>query len=412
VLCESTGDVAETIALARRVGLPAVPRSGGHCFAGRSSTEGIVIDVGPMRSVFVAGGLATVGAGARLGEVYDSLDEHGLTMAAGCGPEVGIAGLTLGGGLGILGRSHGLTSDQLVMAQVVLADGRVVECDEQHDEDLFWALRGAGGGNFGVVTSLVFGCLPAPDATTFHLTWPYAAAGAILEAWQEWSPAARDELAASLLVKVGGPADQQPAAHLIGAMLGGKSDTLGLLDGLVARAGVDPASAVTRHASYREAKRWLAELGDETEDAQEDGHPYSKSEFFRRPLPSEAVAALVEHLPGDRPAGQERELDFTPWGGAYNRVRADATAFAHRDELFLLKQAVVVDPAATDAEREEARRWLARSWELVHSWGSGGVYPNFPDPDFDDWSEAYHGNNRERLLRVRSSYDPDGFFAR
>jgi hypothetical protein len=117
----------------------------------------------------------------------------------------------------------------------------------------------------------------------------------------------------------------------------------------------------------------------------------------------------VALLPEDRPAGQARELDLTPWGGAYNRVPADATAFAHRDELFLLKQAVVVDPAA---DHEEARRWLARSWELVHPWGSGGVYPNFPDPDFDDWSEAYHRGNRERLLRVRSSYDPDGFFGR
>jgi FAD/FMN-containing dehydrogenase len=410
VRCESTGDVAETIAFARRAGIPAVPRSGGHCFAGRSSTEGIVIDVRPMRSVFVSGGLATVGAGARLGEVYDALDEQGLTMAAGCGPEVGIAGLTLGGGLGILGRSHGLTSDQLRMAQVVLADGRVVECDERHDEDLFWALRGAGGGSFGVVTSLVFDCLRARDATSFHLTWPYSEATAVVDAWQGFAPAAREELAASVLVKVGGDSEEQPAAHLIGAMLGSESETAEQLDELVARAGAEPASAVTYHASYRETKRWLSELGDETAEAQDDGHPFSKSEFFRRPLPLDAVAALVAHLPEDRPAGQARELDFTPWGGAYNRVPADATAFAHRDELFLLKQAVVVDPSASAAERQEAQRWLARSWQLVHPWGSGGIYPNFPDPDFDDWSEAYHGGNRERLLRVRASYDPDGFF--
>jgi FAD/FMN-containing dehydrogenase len=400
--CETAGDVAETIAFARREGLPAVPRSGGHCFAGRSSTEGIVIDVSPMRAVFVSGGLATVGAGARLGEVYDSLDEHGLTIAAGCGPEVGIAGLTLGGGLGILGRTHGLTSDQLRMAQVVLADGRVIECDEQHDAELFWALRGAGGGNFGVVTSLVFRTLPAPEATSFHLAWPHTNAAAVVEAWQRWAPAARDELAASVLVKGG-------EAHLIGAMLGGESETVALLEEHVSRAGADPASASYRHASYRESKRQLAEIGDKTGEGHEDWHPFSKSEFFRRPLPADAVATLVKHFYEDRPAGQSRELDFTPWGGAYNRVAADATAFAHRNELFLLKHAVVVDPGA---EREEARRWLARSWELVHPWGSGGVYPNFPDPDFEDWSEAYHGRNRERLLRVRASYDPDGFFAR
>jgi len=121
-----------------------------------------------MRSVSVSRGVVTVGAGAHLGEVYDALAEHSLTIPGGCGPSVGIAGLTLGGGLGILGRKHGLTSDHLLGAQVVLADGRVVECDEHQDEELFWVLRGAGGGNFGVVTSLFFSTLPAPAATVFH----------------------------------------------------------------------------------------------------------------------------------------------------------------------------------------------------------------------------------------------------
>jgi FAD/FMN-containing dehydrogenase len=409
VRCETAEDVAEAIAFARRAGLRAVPRSGGHCFAGRSSSEGIVVDVRPMRSVFVSGGLATVGAGARLGEVYDTLDEQGLTIPAGCGPEVGIAGLTLGGGLGILGRMQGLTCDHLLMAQVVLADGRVVECDDQHHEELFWALRGAGGGNFGVVTSLVFGTLPAPEATSFHLVWPYADAATVLEAWQAWSPAAPDELAASLLVKAGGAADQPPAVNVIGAMVGTEPDAAEQLDQLVARAGVDPASAARRHASYRDTKRYLVELGESTAQA-EDGHPYSKSEYFRRTVPAEAGAALVEHLARDRPAGQSRELDFSPWGGAYNRMRADATAFVHREERFLLKQAVVVDPPAPRAERGDARHWLARSWELVHEWGSGGVYPNFPDTDLERWSEAYYGSNLERLLRVKASYDPDGFF--
>jgi FAD/FMN-containing dehydrogenase len=417
VRCQTAADVAETIAFAIRSGLPTATRSGGHCFAGRSSTSGIVIDLRPMRSVFVSGGLATVGAGARLGEVYDSLDEHGLTIPAGCGPEVGIAGLTLGGGLGILGRNHGLTSDHLLLAQAVLADGRVVQCDDQHDEDLFWALRGAGGGNFGVVTSLVFGTIPAPAATSFHLVWPHTDAAAVVEAWQAWSPAARDELAASVLVKVGGEVERLPAVHLIGAMVGGESDTAELLDDLVARVGRDPTTAVHRHAPYRETKRHLADLGDmlaaqgSPDASSEEGHPFSKSEFFRRPLPSEAVAALVENLMNERPAEQSRELDFTPWGGAYNRIRADATAFVHRDELFLLKHTVVVEPPVSNAKRDEARRWLARSWNLVHAWGSGGVYPNFPDPDLDDWAEAYHGGNRKRLLRVKASYDPNGFFS-
>ena len=102
-----------------------------------------------------------------------------------------------------------------------------------------------------------------------------------------------------------------------------------------------------------------------------EGHPYCKSEFFRRPLPAEAIAALVEHLAKERVPGHSRELDFTPWGGAYNRVPADATAFVHRDELFLLQHAVVVDPGAPAAEWEAARRWLGQSWGMVHPWGPG-----------------------------------------
>jgi FAD/FMN-containing dehydrogenase len=137
VLCMTTEDVAETITFARRVGAEIAARSGGHCFAGRSSTRGLLIDLSEMRSVTVTDGLATVEAGALLGDVYERLDSHGLTIAAGACPSVGIAGLTLGGGLGILGRTHGLTSDQLVGARVVLADGRVVDCDEHREPDLF-----------------------------------------------------------------------------------------------------------------------------------------------------------------------------------------------------------------------------------------------------------------------------------
>ena len=420
VLCRTPEDVSETISLASRCGLETATRSGGHCFAGRSSTRGIVIDVSPMRPVSVSGGVATVGAGARLADVYDSLSEHGLAIPAGCGPSVGIAGLTLGGGLGILGRKYGLTSDHLLGAQVVLADGRVVECDEDHDEDLFWALRGAGGGNFGVVTSLVFNTLAAPDATSFHLVWPHIHAVAVIDAWQAWAPTAPDELAASLLVTATGDVEKPPVVNLFGAMLGTESDTAELLDELVALAGVHPISAFRKHMSYRETKRYLVELGaamasDQIEGTSQgqpsqQGHPFSKSEFFRRPLPTEAIAVLVENLSEGRVPGHSRELDFTPWGGAYNRLRADATAFVHRDELFLLKHGVVVDPDAPTAEREAARRWLARSWASVHPWGSGRVYPNFPDPDLGDWAAAYYGVNLDRLVHVKARYDPDNVF--
>jgi FAD/FMN-containing dehydrogenase len=418
VRCATAADVAVTLAVAGELRLRTAIRSGGHSAAGRSSTDGVVLDVTPMRSVAVAGDVATVGAGVRLGDLYDALAEHGLTIPAGCGPSVGIAGLTLGGGLGILGRKHGLTCDHLVRAQVVLADGRVVECDEHHDGELFWALRGAGGGHLGVVTSLVFRAIPAPAATVFHLTWPPAAAAAVVEAWQSWAPDAADELDATLRLTAGGDGERPRGVDVVGSVLDGEADATDLLGELVDRVGADPVEASRRHLPHRAAKRYLEELGSVEDRRERSGperrprpdHLYTKSEFFRRPLPGETVAALVEHLTQGLVPGQSREVDFLPWGGAYNRVRADATAFAHRGERFLVQHLVQVSADAAPAERGAARDWLARSWALVHPWGSGGVYPNFPDPDLQDWARAYHGTNYDRLRRVKAAYDPGGLF--
>jgi FAD/FMN-containing dehydrogenase len=401
VRCKTTADVVETIALARRLELPTATRSGGHCFAGRSTGPGIVIDVTPMNSVSVSADVATVGAGARLGDIYDSLEDAGITIAGGCGPTVGIAGLTLGGGLGILGRMYGLTSDHLRAAQTVTADGRVLECDEQREADLFWALRGAGNGNFGVATSLVFDTRAAPPTTVLQLDWPFARAAAVIEAWQAWAPPAPDELAASLLITAPAVADEAPTVIVRGAVAGTESDANALLDELVTRVGADPNSTTLTHHSYREAKRHLVDLA---EGGAEPSRPllFSKSEFFRDQLPPEAVTALVETLAASRRHGESRELDFSPWGGAYNRTPADATAFVHRDAAFLLKHAAVVESPGS--------RWVQRSHATAHAWGTGGVYPNFPDPDLPDPGRAYYGSNYSRLVRVKRRYDPDGFF--
>jgi Berberine and berberine like len=275
--------------------------------------------------------------------------------------------------------------------------------------DLFWALRGAGADGLGVVTRLTLRTTPEPAATSFHLTWPYERARTLIAAWQEWSPTGLDGLAASLLVTVGGEADVDPVVHLFGAMIGSEAETAAQLDGFVAVAGADPASSEHAHMRYASLKSHLAERGPGDQE-DEGSHPYTKSEFFRRPLPGSAVEALVEHFARGRQAGEARKLDFMPWGGAYNRVRADATAFPHREELILLEHSVVVpagfDSAATDA----ARTWLSDSWELVHSYGSGGVYANFPDTDLPDEHRAYWGNNLARVRRVKENYDPEGWF--
>jgi FAD/FMN-containing dehydrogenase len=371
-----------------------------------------------MDSVVVSGDTATIGAGARLGNVYEALQKQDVTIPGGTCPPVGIAGLTLGGGLGILGRKYGVTSDRLIGAQIVLADGHILDCDENHNEDLFWALRGAGSGNFGVVTSLVFRTVPVPEITNFHLAWPFERAAEVIASWQGWAPNGPDELAASLKVTATGDVDRPPKVDIYGALMGTESDAADLLDELVTRSGSDPISASSKHMMFSETRRFWANLSVEEAMAGATLQPevvqqpylFTKSEFFKRQLPTEAIMALVDNFSHGRASGESRELDFMPWGGAYNRVRSDATAFVHRDELFQLKHSVTVDPEASTGEKANAHRWITQSWESVHPWGSGRVFQNFADPDLQNWTEAYYGTNYDRLVRVKAQYDPTEFF--
>jgi FAD/FMN-containing dehydrogenase len=416
VRCANPHDVAEAISFVRRHGLEHAARSGGHSFAGHSSTRGVVIDASPMRSISVDGEVATVGAGARLGDVYDALDEHDLAIPAGTCPPVGIAGFTLGGGLGILGRKYGVLSDRLLRAEIVLADGRVVEADEHHHGDLFWALRGAGGGNFGVVTSLELRTVPAPNVTNFHLSWSFSNADSVIDGWQRWAPNALNELAASLKITDAGDPDRPPIVDVYGALSEGEPEAASLVDRLVALVGSDPTSVVSTAMDFTQTRRFWANLGSDEAavdpQAAQPEQPYlfAKSEFFRRLLPADTIAALLETFTSERAAGQVRELDFMPWGGAYNAVPADATAFVHRSELFELKHAVVVDPSASTVEKDAAHRQVIRSWGSVHPWGSGRVFQNFADPELENWAEAYYGGNLGRLIAVKARYDQENFF--
>jgi FAD/FMN-containing dehydrogenase len=384
--CASAQDVAAAIAEARAAGLPLAVRSGGHCFGGRSSTQGMVIDVSPLDAIEVGDGVVRVGAGAQLGAIYDALDAHGLTIAGGCGTTVGVAGLALGGGLGILGRTYGVLADNVRAAKVVLADGSVVEADEE----LLWALRGAGGARFGVVTALEIATVRVPVMTAFETFWDDPAAA--IAAWQAWAPDAPDRLAASLLITT--PPLQ---VKVFGAFAGPEAEARALVDALGA-----PAGAAFAEGSAREAKRFLAGLGGAGEE--DDGHAYLRSEFLAEPLSATAIEALVAHL-GE--GGFHRELDFSPWGGAYNRVAADATAFPHRGARCLLKHAAILAPGEDPGP---ARAWIDHAWEITHPHGTGGAYVNFPEDGLDPWAPEYLAGNRERLLELKRRYDPEGMF--
>jgi FAD/FMN-containing dehydrogenase len=351
-----------------------------------------VLDVSGLDGVRVDDhGIATVGAGALLGRVYTALHRHGRTLPAGCGPTVGITGLTLGGGIGLLGRAHGLTCDRLVGAQVVLADGAVVECSTDQEPDLFWALRGAGGGQFGVVTALRFDTVAEPLTTRLEARWQDASMPHLVSAWQEWAPDAPDELAVNLTV-VSEPGEPV-AATLFGTSTLDEPSTRQIVQGFLEHA--DAARSITLRGGlpYSLLKDTFADPRGTRDRAVR-----LRSEFFARSMADHTVASLLRALAEPRQTGR-REIAFTAMGGAYNRVAEDATAFAHRGERFLLEH--VADPMDS---------WVDESWAIAHVYGSGRVYPNFPDLALEEWATAYHGGNHARLAAIKSTYDPDRFF--
>jgi len=255
VFCESLADVQRTVRWARKHAVRIVPRSGGHSYGGYSSTSGVIVDVSRLNGVALAsGGRAVVGAGARLIDVYDGLWQHGRTVPAGSCPTVGIAGLTLGGGVGLASRKYGLTCDNLLEATVVLANGTAVVANAHQHSDLYWALRGGGGGNFGIVTRLVFRTHPVGQVATYALEWPWSDAAKVVQAWQKLAPHAPDGLFSvlNLNAAVGGRARITSAGQFFGS-----ADRLRQLLLPLANAGTPTRFSVTSR-SYMDAQEMWA----------------------------------------------------------------------------------------------------------------------------------------------------------
>jgi FAD/FMN-containing dehydrogenase len=416
VRCSSSADVVETLAVIRLIGIECAVRSGGHSFAAHSLTHGIVVDVGPMNEISVSDGVAVVGAGATLRRVYRGLAAHGLTIPGGSCPSVGIAGFTLGGGLGFLGRKHGLASDRLVGAQVVVADGRVIDCDATRDPDLFWALRGGGAAGLGVVTELRFEPIPVPDVAIFEYHWPARDAVEVIDAWQRWAPDTADEVTASVVLRMPDDHANPGAVEVFGTVVGDRADAEDMLGVLLSRVKAEPISAEVSARAYLDAQEhWAHRAGESIVDESPPvirGHHEFKSDFIGRPLSRQALDALVTHVARERVPGQARELDFSSWGGAYSQPKVEATAFAHRRARFVLKHDATVAAGASNAARRAARAWAHRSWRLVHDWGTGGVFPNWADADLARADPAYFGANADRVRSVKTHYDPEGIFGR
>ncbi|HLX32432.1 MAG TPA: FAD-binding oxidoreductase [Gaiellaceae bacterium] len=409
VYCASAEDVQKTVRWARMHGIRLVARSGGHSYAGYSTTgSGVVVDVSRLKSVHASGGAATVGAGAHLIDVYAGLNAHGVTVPAGSCPTVGIAGLALGGGVGFAGRKLGLTSDNLLGVTLVTADGKLLECNAHEHPDLFWACRGGGGGNFGIATSFRFATHPVTDVSYYQVVWPWSDAAAALRAWQGFAPHAPDELFSTFFMGTTSPKGQGtlPAVSSGGQFFGSQADLQNLIAPLTSAGS--PAHVSFGTLSYMDAMfRWAGCSSVPACDARGRLTFKGKSDYVNAPLSDAGIATLQSALEASQASASlgRAELIFDAYGGAINRVHPAETAFVHRNALFSI-QYVSSWTAGGGADLQ----WLSNLYSAMRPYVSGFAYQNYIDPDLHSWQHAYYGSNLKRLVAVKKTYDPHNAF--
>jgi FAD/FMN-containing dehydrogenase len=386
--CTSVADVQRCVETARDARMPIAARSGGHSYAGYSTPDnGLVVDLRPMADVKVDGDTAVIGGGARLMEVYAALAGAGRAIPAGSCPTVGIGGLTLGGGIGVTARKYGLTCDKLVAAQVVTADGKQQTVD---GGDLLWALKGGGGGNFGIVTSFTFATVPAPDITVFALTYPAGSTADVIGAWQEWIGQQPDELWSHCVVSAGSP----PTCRVGGAVVGDENLAKQLLRTMPRATSVD-----IRAKGFLDAMRYFAGCSQRSVAQcrpEAEGGQLGRESFTASSRMLDAAidpAVLVDLLNGR----SRLDVLLDSLGGAVGRVAPGDTAYPHRKALASAQIYSTGDASDVD----EVRDGLP---------GNTG-YVNYIDPSMPDWATAYYGDNLPRLRKVAAKYDPDKVFA-
>ena len=405
VQCTNAADVMAAVRMARNSGLHVSIRSGGHNAAGLGvSDNAVVVDLAPINYVRVdtASRTVLVGAGCKWSDVDHATHPFGLAVPSGIVSSTGVAGLTLGGGMGHLSRKYGLTIDNLISADVVLADGTFAVASADENADLFWALRG-GGGNFGIVTSFLFEAHPVSTVCAGPMLWSLDDAADVMKWYREFITQAPEEMNgffAALTVPPGPPFPEQlhlkKMCGIVWCYLGSMEQANTILEPI--RSYRPPAFEFFGPMPFP----MLQGLFDPLYPAGLQW--YWKADFFKE-LSDAAIEKHLEHAPL-LPTWQST-MHLYPVNGKVNRVGEGETAFSHRDSVWS-EVIVGVDPDPTNAGK--ITEWARNYYDALHPFGAGGAYLNFMMEEGEDRIRATYRGNYDRLAKIKAKYDPDNFF--
>jgi FAD binding domain/Berberine and berberine like len=422
--CKTSGDVANCVDFARGfTQLPLRVRSGAHSYEGWSSVnDGLVVDVSDMNSFSVGSNSVTVGSGIDLINFYNGLAAHGRAVPGGSCPTVGIAGLALGGGIGVLARIYGLTSNCIDSLKIVVADGSTLTCNATNPQnDLYWASRGGGGGNFGVATEFTFRTFNLTHLVEFVLGWPWSQAARVVGAWQNWGPHAPNALWSGL--RMGSGTGSFPShIYVVGSYAGSLGACQAQLDKLYGMVGSHPSSGAPVNYTFLQAM--LNYAGCAGISVPRCSTPpagnlpfvpsYAKSDFFSKPLDKAGISALlgaVERLRSVRGAGGgSGSIAFDALQGQAAAINKQSTAWVHRDALWGVQYYTSWNWPGNASGRANQFNWLNSAYASVHPHADGEAYQNYVDSALKNWQHAYYGVNYTHLQEIKTKYDKKKLF--
>ena len=403
--CADTADVIAAVAFGRENDLLTAVRGGGHNGGGLGTCDdGLVIDLSPMKGVRVdpAARTVRVQGGCTGGDMDHATHAFGMAAPSGTVSTTGMAGLTLGGGIGHLTRPYGLAIDSLLEVDVVLADGRFVTADEKRHPDLFWAVRG-GGGNFGVVTSFKFRLHPVSSVMAGPTFWPIEQTPAVMKAYQEFILEAPEDVSGFFAFLTVPPVPLFPP-ELHGRQM---CAVIWCCTAQPERAEelTRPVRNVGKPALDHVGPMPFPALQSLFDPLLKPGLQWYWRADFVTDFPAAAIQAHLEQA-AKMPAGLS-QAHIYPINGAAHRVKKTDTAFSYRDANFAFV-AAGVDPDPSN--REAITRWCRDYFDAVHPYSAGGAYVNFMMEEGQERVKASFRDNYDRLARVKKQYDPKNFF--